>query len=301
MGDERTDETFIITEMPAHAPPTPVRRAYVVVVAGHGMGEVFALDRTLTVGRGDDADVRVPDTGISRRHARFVVTGDHVIVEDLGSTNGTFVNGRRVSGQSILADGDRLQFGTLTVLRFEARGEADEAFQRRMFESASRDALTGTLNTRYFVERLDAEVAHASRHGAHLSLLLFDIDAFKAVNDTYGHPAGDRVLCGVAAVAAATVQPDGVLGRYGGDEFAVIVRSAGASAAVELTKRLREAIATEPFDANETTVSVTVSVGVASIGPARTLTGAALIALADEALYRAKRGGRNRVEVDGIP
>ena len=170
-----------------------------------------------------------------------------------------------------------------------------------MFESASRDALTGTLNTRYFVERLDAEVAHASRHGAHLSLLLFDIDAFKAVNDTYGHPAGDRVLCGVAAVAAATVQPDGVLGRYGGDEFAVIVRSAGASAAVELAERLREAIATEPFDANETTVSVTVSVGVASIGPARTLTGAALIALADEALYRAKRGGRNRVEVDGIP
>lgn len=296
MSDE-TDETAIITEaMTARVPAGERRRPCVVVVAGHGVGQVFGLEEALTVGRGDDSDVRVQDAGISRRHARFVIDAGHVVVEDLGSTNGTFVNGSRVAGRRVLADGDKLQFGTSTILRFEYQDEMDEAFQRQMFESASRDVLTGAINKRYFLERLEAEVAHARRHGAPLSLMLIDIDHFKRVNDTYGHPAGDRILRGVSSVASPALRREDVFARFGGEEFAVLVRAADLPTAVDLAERLRRTIEESMFESDGTPIRVTISAGVASLQSLSQKTSAVLIAEADAALYRAKHGGRNRVE-----
>jgi diguanylate cyclase (GGDEF)-like protein len=196
----------------------------------------------------------------------------------------------------VLADGDKLQFGTSTVLRFEYQDETDHAFQRHMFESASRDGLTGVLNKRYFLERLDADVAHARRYHQHLSLLLFDIDHFKAVNDTYGHPSGDHILRGVASVVTSAVRREDVFARYGGEEFGVLARSTDLSTAVDLAERLRRTVETGHFDAEGTVIPVTISVGVASLTQLPERTAAALVAAADEALYRAKAAGRNRVE-----
>jgi diguanylate cyclase (GGDEF)-like protein len=181
-----------------------------------------------------------------------------------------------------------------------------------MFESASRDGLTGALNKRYFLERLEADVAHAKRYHQHLSLLLFDIDHFKKVNDTWGHPAGDCILRGVAAAVAAALRREDVFARYGGEEFAVLARSTDAATAVELAQRLRHTVETASFDTDRGPLRVTISVGVASLrpeargqergleaqGPERTA--AALVAAADQALYRAKADGRNRVEAHGF-
>ncbi|MCC7043117.1 MAG: diguanylate cyclase [Acidobacteria bacterium] len=296
MKDEPGDETVIINEAPA-TPAGTRRHACLVVVAGNGVGEVFGIDRPLTVGRGEDADVRVEDAGMSRRHARVVIDDGSVAVEDLQSTNGTWVNGSRVNGRRLLADGDKLQFGTSTVLRFEYQDETDHAFQRQMFESASRDGLTGALNKRYFLERLDADVAHAKRYHQHLSLLLFDIDHFKQVNDTYGHPAGDRILRGVASVVAPALRREDVFARYGGEEFAVLARSAELPMAIELAQRLRHVVEAASFETDRGPLRVTISVGVASLAQVTERTAAALLAAADEALYRAKAAGRNRVEV----
>ena len=297
MTDDQTDETVIITDVPAAlAAAADRRRACLVVVAGGGVGEVFVVDRPLVVGRGLDADLRVQDTGISRRHARFLPDAGQVVVEDLGSTNGTFVNGHRVGGRHVLADADKLQFGTSTVLRFQLQDPTDEAFQRQMFELASRDVLTGALNRRYFLERLDAEIAHATRCGSPLSLVMFDVDHFKHVNDTLGHPAGDRILRGVAAAAAATLRHDDVLARYGGEEFAILMRSADLPSAVGLAERLRQAVEAATFDDERATARVTISLGVATLPPVAEPAAQALLAAADAALYRAKRSGRNRVE-----
>jgi two-component system cell cycle response regulator len=296
MGDESTDETLIIADIPAHSAAGVNRRAYVVIVAGSGVGEVFALDKPRTVGRGYDADVRIQDSGISRRHARFAPADGRVVIEDLGSTNGTFVNGVRIAGRHVLADGDKLQFGTFTVLRFEYRDEADEAFQRWMFESASRDGLTGAYNARYFRERMNTTLADAPRGVEDVSLILFDIDHFKAVNDTHGHLAGDRVLSGVASVVAALLQHDDVFARYGGEEFAVLARGSAAQAA-QLAERLRAAVEARTFEIEGLRIRVTISVGVASLSHQHAGPPTALVAAADRALYRAKDGGRNRVEV----
>jgi diguanylate cyclase (GGDEF)-like protein len=166
-----------------------------------------------------------------------------------------------------------------------------------MFESASRDGLTGALNKRYFLERLDADVAHAKRYHQHLSLLLFDIDHFKQVNDTYGHPAGDRILRGVASVVAPALRREDVFARYGGEEFAVLARSAELPMAIELAQRLRHVVEAASFETDRGPLRVTISVGVASLAQVSDRTAAALLAAADEALYRAKAAGRNRVEV----
>src|SRR5690606_2695640 len=169
-------------------------------------------------------------------------------------------------------------------------------FQRQMFESASRDGLTGALNKRYFLDRLELEVDHAVRHGRSLSLLLMDIDHFKQVNDTHGHLAGDAVLRGVSAVIAPVVRRGDVFARYGGEEFALIMRSAGLETAAGLAEQVRHALAERRFDSDAGVLRVTISIGVVSLAAASEGTPTGLLAAADAALYRAKRNGRNRVE-----
>ncbi len=298
MEDDWDDKTVIASDLaPARAPVAEKTRAYLVVVAGSRVGEMFGLDRNLTVGRGREADVRIQDVGISRKHACLVIGGEQVTVEDLGSTNGTFVNGGRVDGKVVLNDGDKLQFGTSTILRFTYQDEMDEEFQRKMFESASRDALTGSFNKRYFMERLNSEFSYARRHNSSLSLILFDIDHFKKVNDTHGHLAGDHILSGLSSVVSPAIRGEDVFARYGGEEFAILSRAAELPAAIVLAQRLRKTVEESTFVSDGTAIRVTISVGVATLPQVKAKTPDELIAAADGALYRAKRGGRNRVEV----
>lgn len=300
MEDDWDDKTVIASDLaPALSPPAEKNRAYLVVVAGARVGEVFGLDSNLTVGRGGDADVRIQDVGISRKHACLAIASGQVFVEDLGSTNGTFVNGARLHKRHLLKDGDKLQFGTATILRFAYQDETDEEFQRKMFESASRDGLTGTFNKRYFTERLASEFSYARRHNSALSLVIFDIDHFKAVNDTHGHLAGDHILSALASVVTPAIRGEDVFARYGGEEFAILSRSAESPAAVALGQRLRKTVEESTFVSDGKPLRVTISVGVATLAHVDAQSADDLIAAADDALYRAKDNGRNRVEVFG--
>jgi diguanylate cyclase (GGDEF)-like protein len=151
------------------------------------------------------------------------------------------------------------------------------------------DGLTGLANRTAFDEALAHETARAERHGTPFGVLVFDLDHFKAVNDTYGHPAGDAVLRTVAFLAASAVRSTDYLCRWGGDEFALIVPSTGLSGARVLAEKIRSVVSRHDFGLPG--VDVTASIGLAQFVPGDDPE--TLLRRTDEALYRAKRNGRN--------
>jgi two-component system, cell cycle response regulator len=282
------------------AGPAPVpshHRASLTVLLGLNAGQVFTLEPDeIVMGRGRDADVRIDDVGLSRKHARIVRTsGQGYAIEDLGSTNGIFVNGRTVE-RAELVSGDRVQLGPTVLLRFGFITADEEALARKLYEGSTRDALTQVFNRKYATERLAAEVAYAHRHGTLFSLVLFDLDHFKRVNDSFGHQAGDVVLRVVAAQVQKTTRTEDVLARYGGEEFVVLVRGIEPKGVSVLAERIRVGVERLSIPWESRTLKTSVSIGVASLsecGPKAAVE--ALVALADERLYRAKASGRNRV------
>jgi diguanylate cyclase (GGDEF)-like protein len=295
MASVPDDETTHNAAPTLDAPKTAPRgsSAYLVVIAGPSFGEMYRLrgDRVV-LGRGDKADIRVVDDGISREHAAVQREGGKVVIVDLGSTNGIYWNGARVPRQE-LADGDKISIGASTILKFTVQDHLEEHLQKQLFESALRDGLTNTFNRRYFLDRLHGELRFAVRHRKPLALLFVDIDHFKKINDTYGHQAGDQVLAAVARIIMTTLRAEDVLARYGGEEFAVICREIGLDGAVALGTRLCAAIGARPFEVGGQQIAVNVSVGAAVDGGRPEAQ--ALIAAADAAMYEAKRLGRNRV------
>jgi two-component system, cell cycle response regulator len=273
-------------------------RAYLTVLSGSNLGEMYGVEEGETfIGRGQNATIRLNDDGISRRHARIVQQNGTVVIEDLKSSNGTTVNGVAVANQQLhrLQDGDKISLGSTTILRFTFGDQLDTDFQQQMYDAALRDGLTKAFNRKYFLDRLETEIAYARRHRAYLSLLMFDVDHFKRVNDTYGHLAGDLVLTKLANISHTTVRTEDVFARYGGEEFAVICRGVPLSSAGILAERLRMTVEATPFEYDGVRMPVTVSIGVAAYPDLPIETGVQLIGGADEALYEAKRSGRNRV------
>jgi diguanylate cyclase (GGDEF)-like protein len=269
--------------------------AYLVILAGANVGDMHKIDKETTViGRGDNVDLRLVDDGISREHAKLVKEADKVSVQDLGSTNGTFVNGLRIERQ-LLSDGDKILLGSTTILKFSYHDKLDEAFQRRMAESALRDGLTKAFNKRYFTERLESEYLYAVRHGTPLTLLFLDIDHFKKVNDVHGHQAGDAVLVDLARLVTKSLRSEDVFARYGGEEFTIVSRGIDLGEGIALGERLRRAVESHEFSCDGQAIAVTISVGVARAPRPGVHSAAELVKVADDTMYEAKRSGRNRV------
>jgi len=295
---EDFEENTVIAARPAlNAPPRDkATKAYVIVIAGPRVGEMFKLGEAGFIGRGDEADIRILDTEISRKHARFYREGENIWLEDQGSTNGTLVNGEPLKLR-LLQDGDKIQVGTTTILKFSYHDDLDEQFQRQMYESALRDGLTMAYNKKYLSERLASEVAYALRHGSHLSLLMLDLDHFKRVNDEFGHLAGDYVLSTLSRGVHRSIRKEDVFARYGGEEFCLLSRGIDRRGAYAFAERMRAAVAGFKFSFEKRAIPVTISIGVASLPHAEIDSPDALVAGADKALYAAKEAGRNRVVV----
>ncbi len=273
------------------------RTPHLVVLVGSSVGETFRLEPgELVLGRSPTATIRFDDDGVSRRHARLfsTPTGEWMI-EDLKSANGTLVNGERVATRALQPE-DKVQLGPTTLLKFTMPDELEENFQRQMYDAALRDGLTRAFNKKYFLTRLDTELAYARRHRTNLSLIMLDVDHFKRVNDTLGHLAGDAVLVAVAQAVMRTLRAEDVFARYGGEEFAVICRGVGRDHACVLAERIRSLVESTPFDTGTgAPLQVTISLGVAGMPEYAAESSVQLVAAADEALYAAKRSGRNRV------
>lgn len=294
-------DTNVTHETEVPSPSTSIRdRASLVVLAGPRVGTMLRIDgRDVTIGRSLRVELSLDDDGVSRRHARLRERDGAVWLEDLGSRNGTFVNGLRVMAAVQLADGDKIHVGRGSVMKFTYHDALDDSFQERVVVSALRDPLTRLYNKRYFDERLDAELRFAHRHGAKLALLLIDVDHFKRVNDGHGHLVGDTVLSAVAGALAKAIRNEDVVARFGGEEFVVILRATALDHALVLAERLRKRIEEVAVELDGgPPLSVTASIGVAELAPP-VATAAELVDAADRALYAAKAAGRNRVAAAG--
>jgi len=275
--------------------------ACLLVISGVAIGRCFKLSKPETiVGRGDDADILIDDGGISRHHAKLKVTSNKAfVVEDLGSKNGTFFKGQRVQ-QILLHDGDRFQVGSSTILKLTYQDNIEEEFQRQLYESATRDGLTGLFNKKFLLDRLAAEFAYCARNKVSLSFCMFDIDHFKQINDRWGHVAGDAVLAQLSRLVDKASRTEDIICRYGGEEFAVLLRDIDEKNATCYAERIRRRIEESQFaltdkDGSPQSITLTISGGIATVGAARFATMDDFIAAADKHLYQAKRAGRNRV------
>lgn len=276
----------------------PKDRHLLVRINGAGRGQVRRLSPEPTrIGRSQDCDLVISEDGVSRRHALLTPIGGTYVLEDTQSANGTFVSGQRVE-RHVLRDGDTLQFGPSAAFRYTLTDAAQEALLSQLFESSVIDALTGAHNREYFDTQLRAELSFARRHKTVVSLVLLDVDHFKRVNDTFGHPVGDEVLIRLVRSIGPAVRSEDALTRYGGEEFAIILRGIELLGARALAERLRITVAAMSIVTERGPIRVTVSLGCAASSESG-LEPESLLALADARLYAAKRGGRNRVVAEG--
>ncbi len=255
-------------------------------------------DGTWTLGRGPVCDVSVQGRGISRTHARVEYSLEKgVVVSDAASTNGLFVNGCKVDRRA-LRDRDVVQLGPEVVLRFMFAPACDMDMRVRQYENAIVDDLTGVHNRRYLMDSLDHEMSFASRHRQPLCLMLVDIDHFKQVNDVRGHQAGDAVIKQLAEAVADALRGEDVFARVGGEEFAIVTRGLDTDMAREVAERVRMLVEARAFRWQDDDIKCTISVGGTMLRAKEALDASVLLRRADDNLYRAKDGGRNRVVLD---
>ncbi|MGA2507765.1 MAG: GGDEF domain-containing protein [Chitinispirillaceae bacterium] len=270
-----------------------------VIIGGMDMGSVIPLDEPkITFGRDPQCTAVLRDDGVSRIHAEAVLHGPgSVIIRDRGSTNGTFVDGRRIK-EAVLNEGDKVLLGRRTILKFEIHDQIEENYQKQIYESSLRDGLTGVCNRRYFNQRIVSDLSFARRHGLWFTLMVYDFDHFKDINDTFGHQTGDQVLICVSDAVLSIIRTEDVLARYGGEEFAVIAPGTNDKGGLELARRVLkrvESMTVIAADGSNRIIKVTVSIGTASVTPGIAVEPDRVISVTDRNLYEAKRGGRNRV------
>lgn len=279
------------------------QRPCLIAYSGPHAGTRFALQGSrLVLGRSSECDVCLESQGISRRHAELREEGAAVLLHDLGSSNGTHLNEKRVTNPVVLKDGDLVRLGA-SVLKFYEGQSLDALLHDRLYRLATVDSGTEVYTKKYLLDVLEREVKLARRAGRPLSVWCLDLDFFKAVNDRFGHNAGDQVLRGAAAAAKEALRGSDVLGRIGGEEFAAVLPDTDLRGAIEVAERVRLAIATHGFElqlpgspstARKVRHRQTASLGAAEL-TLHTATARDLLGAADTMLYAAKRAGRNCV------
>ena len=290
---DRASNKTLVTSISAISERPKAKEACLVVIYGMDLGKKFPLDRpSFVIGRSDKADIRVDQEAISRNHCKLINTGKAVILRDLNSTNGTFVNDRMVE-EYTLHDGDFIKVGRC-IFKFITGDNIESAYHEEIYRLTTIDGLTQIFNKRYFLEALDREMGRAHRYHRDLSLIMFDIDHFKRINDTYGHLAGDYALKQLASVLKTRIRREDILARYGGEEFAIVLPEIDRYNAVQFGEKVRRIIEQTRFVFEGTEIPLTISVGVSSLDPSIG-DPHVFIKTADEQLYRAKGAGRNCV------
>jgi two-component system, cell cycle response regulator len=293
---ESSYKTLIITEKVDISERSAVYEPYLIQISGRETGQMHNLTgRTIRLGRDPSCQIILDDPHVSRVHAEIICTdGKQIVIKDAGSTNGVFVNGKKITEQA-LSDGDKILIGTRLYFKFAYQDAVDQNYQQNLFRAANIDGLTQLYNKKFFIDVLSKEFSFSRRNEQPLSLLMIDIDHFKAVNDTYGHMAGDLVLKFVGQYLLKNLRLENIAARYGGEEFAVILRNVDDKQALMIAERLRKAIESEKMAFRGNIVQVTISIGIATLEAKNFETIEDLIHKADEHLYEAKESGRNRI------
>ncbi len=269
------------------------KEACLVVIYGLDLGKKYNLNRSsLIIGRSSKADIQIDQESVSRNHCKIMNTGKEIMLRDLGSTNGTYINDELID-EYVLRDGDFIKVGRC-IFKFLSGNNIENAYHEEIYRLTTIDGLTQVYNKRYFLETLEREMGRAQRYRRDLSLIMFDIDHFKHVNDTFGHLAGDYVLKQLAVVIKARIRREDILARYGGEEFAIVLPEIDNENAMQLSEKIRRITEKAIFRFEETEIPVTVSIGVASLDGELNAP-LDFIRVADGKLYEAKSRGRNCV------
>jgi len=290
------DEDTAVSDVGRAVSAAPASNDCLVVVYQRdgGAGRCIKLDRLpLRIGRDPNNELVLPDDGVSRRHARIERRSDRIVLMDVGSTNGTLLNDAELSGIVELRTGDRIQVGP-TIFKYLSASDLEAALHEQIFSNATTDALTGLRSKRHLNDELGREFSRARRYNRKLSLLMLDIDHFKAVNDHHGHQVGDITLRAVASNVLSCLHSDHLAARYGGEEFVVLLPETELDEAVAIAERLRQATAELVVSFRDVRLQVTVSIGVAQFSH-EDESELRLFERADERLYAAKQAGRNTV------
>lgn len=265
-----------------------------VQVHGPDLGKKYVLaEEEFTIGRDVKNNIVVDLDNVSRRHAKIITRNGRSYLSDLGSTNGTFLNEDEVLVEQPLRTGDYVKVGG-SIFKFLSGGNIESLYFEEIYQLTIVDGLTQVNNKRYFVEYLEREMGRCHRYQRALSLILFDLDHFKNVNDVNGHLAGDYVLREVAQLVKQRIRKEECFARYGGEEFAIVMPEAGSDNVRRFAEKVRVMVEEHAFVFESKRIGVTVSLGVADMTPEMTEP-AHFIKLADANLYRAKKAGRNQV------
>ena len=272
--------------------------AVVMLMGPQGlMGKQWLVERSeIIIGRDPTADIFVDEKSISKRHAKLVLDGTQVNIVDLQSTNGTEVAGRKVpANKPISLQNDvKIKLGSV-IFKFLSSGNIESVSLGASNDRGNIDSLTQILNKAALTQAMEESFRKARLAETNLSMVVFDLDHFKKVNDTYGHQAGDYVLREVANVVKnGLIRASDAFGRYGGEEFVVVLFGSNLQRACDIAERIRSTVEKHSFVFSGTKIAVTVSVGVAALEPAMP-NYEALFEKADKAAYASKHAGRNRV------
>ena len=273
---------------------------YLIEIYGNNKGKKIVLNKKETyIGRGKDNDIVIDSNSVSRMHAVIYKKEKNgttkVYIKDLKSTNGTYIKDRQIPQERgvELNDGDKIKIGS-TIYKFLMGNDIEGNYFEEIYRLTITDGLTEIYNKRAFLENLEREFNRSQRYNRPLSLIIFDIDHFKRVNDTYGHLTGDYVLKHLAKIIKNSVRSEEFFARYGGEEFVIIMPESTRSAAIKLGEKIRVLVESSTFLFEGKIIPITISVGVATINPS-IFKPIELISVADRNLYQAKATGRNRV------
>lgn len=276
------------------APP-----AVVVLVGPVGyVGKQWLITKSdLTIGRSVEAELYISDASLSRSHARFEVVNNDVFILDLDSTNKTLVNGMALAPMTKrkMINNDQIKTGNI-IFKFLEKGNLESISNQQIFEKSSKDALTGAFSKGALLEKGPESVKRADVLAEPLSVITFDIDHFKKINDSFGHPGGDYVLKELGhLMQSKLVRSNDYFARFGGEEFVIILQATPLKTAQEVAERIRQTVEMHLFIFENKKIKVTISIGVST----KVLKDSweQMYNRADQALYQSKQSGRNRVTV----
>jgi len=291
-----TDPTTRVTQTDQRAFRRPMarKRPCLIQYTGDALGRRFLVDAAeTTLGRAPGNGFVILDDSVSRTHVKCRLVHETVQIEDLNSRNGTFVNDLRIERPVMLQNGDIVRLGSV-LFKFFAYDNIENAFHDQIYRLATIDVTTDTFNKNYLIQTLESEFAYCRAYERPLSVIYYDLDFFKKVNDDHGHGCGDFVLKETCRIAKTCVRKDDIIGRLGGEEFVVILPNADGGAGIELAERIRETVEAHVFRFDGKSLRQTVSMGVAQ-AHADMEHYLVLLNEADRLLYESKRSGRNRV------
>ena len=298
------NETIGVDDADGLGKPGPRRNIPILMLLqGETVGKKFLLNKPrMQIGRSPECDMVLADFEVSRKHSVMIYENidrpeelPRCFIHDLSSKNGTFINGKRVASHS-LHDKDIITIGS-AVFGYYLKDEIEIKFDAQLYSLATVDSLTGLHNKYYFQRTFQKEFQRSERSKSPMSLFFLDIDHFKGTNDTYGHLAGDYVLRKIGEILLRNMREYDICGRYGGEEMTIALPATPVDAAASVAERLRATIENFEFRYQETLIPTTVSIGVASTENIDVSSPEDLLQAADEALYKAKQGGRNKVVV----